>query len=956
MSEAEESAAKVGGRYRLVRETGRAAGAVTYLAEDLVTRREVAVTELDWAKGNRAALAQLEHEMRALGALSHPSIPRQLELVAPSADIAPPYVVNELVAGESFADLVAAGWSADESQAKQIARQLLLVLLYLHSSQPPILHRHLRPEDIIRRQDGQLYVLGFGGDPQHSSGDRGFMAPEQFRGTALPASDLHAVGALLVFLLARRAPSQIPQKGLRADFRSVIQLSAAFAGWLDKLLEPDPELRFRTAREALDALYDGPARAPRSRRLARVGLIAAGAGLVLALVVGGVTYLLDRVTTSRGRAPAGDASAASDDDEYIEPIATLRGQWGPTFSLAFDAEGKRLFTASRDGTVKVWDLDAQQVMTTLPGHSGKVLGLSAVVDDRMLLSGDTRAVRLWSLVPEIQSEKLADATSQVIDVELSADGRRAAAGGEDGKVRVWDMEAKKLLHTLDHHGRVHSLVFGADGASLASAGASGDIHIWNIDKGVRLRSCKGHAGSVNKLQLATDGQTLVSAGDDRTLRAWHYDSCRQLRSFEGHRDEVWAVAVSPNGKTMVSGDKADVIRTWDLYQGFPIKHQRAHLNGVIDLAFTRDGKRFAAGGPSAVKLWHAHGAVWRPPLPPENWKPPPAPPEPEAKSKEEELTRKAEALLYQQDSGSQVIAQAFALVREALALNPDYAPAHVQLARATFKDGYLVGDDYKAASLTSAHEHADKAIALDPKLASAYLIKGYVYQAERNYGQARKMADDAGRLAPDDVRVHLLRAEIAEDEGRNEEVVASCRIVLERSQDPRWMRGAYQNLATAYARMKDYEAADDMYIAQIRVEPGSAWAKGNYANFLNHRGKHERAIQFAKEALAIMDYGRGRKTLAEAHAGMAIRLTRAKSFDAAKEHVDAAVQTGSSSEELAFAQGYLLRERAIAEGDARLLEQSKPHFERALRMDPKHYWAKRMLDEHDDVKARLSPR
>ncbi|NES22961.1 MAG: hypothetical protein F6K41_29585 [Symploca sp. SIO3E6] len=85
-------------------------------------------------------------------------------------------------------------------------------------------------------------------------GTYGYMAPEQFRGQAVPTTDLYGLGATLLFLLTHRSPAELPTDRLKLDFRSRVQISEKFADWLEKMLEPDAEERFSSAKEALKAL------------------------------------------------------------------------------------------------------------------------------------------------------------------------------------------------------------------------------------------------------------------------------------------------------------------------------------------------------------------------------------------------------------------------------------------------------------------------------------------------------------------------------------------------------------------------------------------------------------------------------------------------------------------------------------------------------------------------------
>jgi hypothetical protein len=80
------------------------------------------------------------------------------------------------------------------------------------------------------------------------------MAPEQFRGQAFPATDLYSLGATLLFLLTHRSPAELPQNALKLDFKSQVNVSEAFIEWLEKILEPDAEDRFDSAKKALSLL------------------------------------------------------------------------------------------------------------------------------------------------------------------------------------------------------------------------------------------------------------------------------------------------------------------------------------------------------------------------------------------------------------------------------------------------------------------------------------------------------------------------------------------------------------------------------------------------------------------------------------------------------------------------------------------------------------------------------
>lgn len=253
-------------RYRIVTILGQGAMGTTYEAEDLTTYQRVAIKSVS-LRGlqNWKTLELFEREARVLESLDHPAIPDYLDYFQEDSKTDRRfYLVQELVGGESLADLIKKGWRCDEKLVKDILKQILEILQYLHSFTPPVIHRDIKPQNIIRCPDGQVYLVDFGAvqDVYRNTitrggtfvGTLGYMAPEQFRGEALPASDLYALGGTAIFLLTRRSPDDLPQKRLKIDFRDRVNISPSFADCLEKMLEPAIEDRCQSATKAIALL------------------------------------------------------------------------------------------------------------------------------------------------------------------------------------------------------------------------------------------------------------------------------------------------------------------------------------------------------------------------------------------------------------------------------------------------------------------------------------------------------------------------------------------------------------------------------------------------------------------------------------------------------------------------------------------------------------------------------
>ncbi|MEL6930738.1 MAG: serine/threonine-protein kinase, partial [Cyanobacteria bacterium J06600_6] len=208
-------------------------------------------------------------EAQTLKNIKHPAIPNYLdyfELNLP--DCKGFALVQEYIAAPSLEEAVKLGRKFSESEIQEIATALLNILTYLHQQQPSIIHRDIKPSNILLTDRsgnsvGQVYLIDFGAVKSVASseggtitvvGTYGYMPPEQFGGHTTPASDLFSLGATLIYLATGRHPTELPSKDGKIDFAKSVRLNHSLVRWLEQIIEPSCERRFKTATEALQAL------------------------------------------------------------------------------------------------------------------------------------------------------------------------------------------------------------------------------------------------------------------------------------------------------------------------------------------------------------------------------------------------------------------------------------------------------------------------------------------------------------------------------------------------------------------------------------------------------------------------------------------------------------------------------------------------------------------------------
>jgi len=200
------------GRYRIVGRLGQGGMARVFLAQDESLHRQVAVKVLaDRHSDDPHFIERFQREARAAARLNHPNI---VQVYDQSQTAGMSYIVQEYVEGETLKDLIRRESPLDPRRAITIALQILAALRVAH--QQGVIHRDVKPQNILVQPDGKIKVADFGiasaGDTEMTEagsivGTAQYLAPEQARGLPVgPPADLYAVGIVLYEMLSGRVP------------------------------------------------------------------------------------------------------------------------------------------------------------------------------------------------------------------------------------------------------------------------------------------------------------------------------------------------------------------------------------------------------------------------------------------------------------------------------------------------------------------------------------------------------------------------------------------------------------------------------------------------------------------------------------------------------------------------------------------------------------------------------
>jgi WD40 repeat protein len=172
----------------------------------------------------------------------------------------------------------------------------------------------------------------------------------------------------------------------------------------------------------------------------------------------------------------------------------LRGHADAVRKVVFTSDGRRVLSASKDRTVRVWDVEAGRELGRFTGHTGDVLGVAVTPDGRQAVSvGADRVVRHWDVATAKELHRMEGHRTVLWGIGISPAGRLAVSGGgsavreegfyrsagEDFEPCLWDLAAGREVYRLEGHSDTTMAVeFAPDGRHVFTCSSDGTIRMW----------------------------------------------------------------------------------------------------------------------------------------------------------------------------------------------------------------------------------------------------------------------------------------------------------------------------------------------------------------------------------------------------------------------------------------------------------------------------------------------
>ena len=179
-----------------------------------------------------------------------------------------------------------------------------------------------------------------------------------------------------------------------------------------------------------------------------------------------------------------------------------------------------------------------------------------------LSGGEDGKLKLWDVNLGQELPQLCQTDSVIRSVAFSPDGTQVVAGCRAGDVRGWDLAKQEPLFELRHADAVLDLAFSPDGTLLATAGTNRTVELWDVPSGRHVRTLSLHTNWVTGVAFSMTGRFVASSSRDGTVRLWGAASGRQIRVMEDDGQAIHSIAYAPDGTFIAAGSQDGVIRLW----------------------------------------------------------------------------------------------------------------------------------------------------------------------------------------------------------------------------------------------------------------------------------------------------------------------------------------------------------------------------------------------------------
>ncbi len=294
----------------------------------------------------------------------------------------------------------------------------------------------------------------------------------------------------------------------------------------------------------------------------------------------------------------------------VQKVAELKGHNAAIYALAIAESPRHIFSASGEGWLVHWDLDAPELGKLIAKVDGNIFSICYLAEQQLMLLGDMHGGVHWvNLNAPDEQRNIAhhkNGTFALVRV-----GEQVISAGGKGLLTKWSIAQKRPLESLQlSHESLRSIVYSAARNELAIGASDNSIYFLDATNfSVRSSIPAAHDNSVFTVKYHPDGKHLLSGGRDAQLKVWDLETLTCLQAQAAHWYTINAIAFHPKGHLFATASRDKTIKIWDAKSFQLVKvletiRDDGHINSVNDLLWTTHRELLvSASDDRSLKVW-----------------------------------------------------------------------------------------------------------------------------------------------------------------------------------------------------------------------------------------------------------------------------------------------------------------------------------------------------------------